>query len=284
MNKYLIFRTDRIGDFLLSAILIKSIKRNDPDSFIGVIASKKNFDFIKSFKNIDKVFLYEKSFFSIFKLIKILKRDKYHSIIIHDSKNRSRIISFFLNKNIEIFNYNNDKTSYIDIIKQILNKLNFNFYEYDLNILDYRKYKSFDNLHNNFIHFHFDEKWIHGQYIKNYLNIEPSLDELKNFFNLIIKKSNKNLIITTGINAPQILIDIFHTKFNPKAFFINNLDFLDLECIVEKSDLLISCHGSISHLASAKNIKQIDIIDASYDYDKWTKHFRKYNSLKRKVF
>ena len=33
MNKYLIFRTDRIGDFLILAILIKSIRRNDPDSF-----------------------------------------------------------------------------------------------------------------------------------------------------------------------------------------------------------------------------------------------------------
>ena len=29
MNNYLFFRTDRIGDFLLSAILIKSIKKND---------------------------------------------------------------------------------------------------------------------------------------------------------------------------------------------------------------------------------------------------------------
>ena len=34
MNKYLIFRTDRIGDFLILAILIKSIRRNDPDSLM----------------------------------------------------------------------------------------------------------------------------------------------------------------------------------------------------------------------------------------------------------
>lgn len=32
-NKYIFFRTDRIGDFLLSAILIKSIKRSDKNSF-----------------------------------------------------------------------------------------------------------------------------------------------------------------------------------------------------------------------------------------------------------
>ena len=40
-NKYIFFRTDRIGDFLLSAILIKSVKRSDKNSFITVVASKK---------------------------------------------------------------------------------------------------------------------------------------------------------------------------------------------------------------------------------------------------
>ena len=48
MNKYLIFRTDKIGDFLISAILIKSIRRNDPDSFINVVASEKNYNYIIS--------------------------------------------------------------------------------------------------------------------------------------------------------------------------------------------------------------------------------------------
>ena len=47
MNKYLFTRTDRIGDFLLSVILFKAIKRNDKMSHITVIASTKNFDYIK---------------------------------------------------------------------------------------------------------------------------------------------------------------------------------------------------------------------------------------------
>ena len=57
MNRYLIFRTDRIGDFLISAILIKSIKQNDTSSHVTVIASKKNYDYIKSFKLVDEVIL-----------------------------------------------------------------------------------------------------------------------------------------------------------------------------------------------------------------------------------
>ena len=62
MKKYLIFRTDRIGDFLLTAILINSIKRNNPNSYIVVVASESNFDYIKTFKNIDEVFLLKKKF------------------------------------------------------------------------------------------------------------------------------------------------------------------------------------------------------------------------------
>ena len=61
-KKYLFIRTDRIGDFLLSAILIKSIKRSDKNSIITVIASKKNYNYIKKFSYIDEVIEYPKNF------------------------------------------------------------------------------------------------------------------------------------------------------------------------------------------------------------------------------
>ena len=65
MSKYLIFRTDRIGDFFLSCILIKSIKRNDHNSHITVVASNKNFEYIRSYTHIDKVILLKKGFFNM---------------------------------------------------------------------------------------------------------------------------------------------------------------------------------------------------------------------------
>ncbi len=95
MNKYLIFRTDRIGDFLLTIILIKSIKRNDPNSYIKVVASEKNFDYIKSFNIVDEVILFKKSIINRFKLINLLKIDKYNAIIIHDSKKGLFLFLFF---------------------------------------------------------------------------------------------------------------------------------------------------------------------------------------------
>ena len=40
--KYLIFRSDRIGDFLITLPLIQSIKGNDENSSIEVVCSSKN--------------------------------------------------------------------------------------------------------------------------------------------------------------------------------------------------------------------------------------------------
>ena len=286
MNKYLIFRTDRIGDFLILAVLIKSIRRNDPDSFINVVASEKNYNYIKSFKIVDKVTLLTNGILSKLKLIYFLRKEKYNTIIIHDRKQRSILISLFLKTNLKIVSNANLNISYFSDIKKILNHLNFSFDKADLNTLNNRTYVGLENLENNYILFHFDEKWIHKEYISNYINIEPSEKELVSFFNLLVNKTNKKLVVTTGLNSPQILNKIFRDKFNAKINFFNNLNFLEIESIIDKSDLLISCHGAVSHLATAKNIKQIDIIDESKTnfYKKWTDHFRNYSFIYRKNF
>ena len=286
MNKYLIFRTDKIGDFLISAILIKSIRRNDPDSFINVVASEKNYNYIKSFKIVDKVTLLTNGILSKLKLIYFLRKEKYNTIIIHDRKQRSILISLFLKTNLKIVSNANLNISYFSDIKKILNHLNFSFDKADLNTLNNRTYVGLENLENNYILFHFDEKWIHKEYISNYINIEPSEKELVSFFNLLVNKTNKKLVVTTGLNSPQILNKIFRDKFNSKINYFNNLNFLEIESIIDKSDLLISCHGAVSHLATAKNIKQIDIIDESKTnfYKKWTDHFRNYSFIYRKNF
>ena len=178
MNQYLIFRTDRIGDFLLSAILIKSIKRNDPNAFIKVVASESNFDYIKTFKIIDEVLLFKRGFLNIFQLINKLKKNKYHSIILHDSKNRSNFISFFLKSKNKIFS--DTQSSYFLDIKKILDLLNFKFDDNDLNILENRSHKKID-LPQKFILLHFDEKWIHSEYILKYSDIEPDKNQLLSF-------------------------------------------------------------------------------------------------------
>ena len=282
MNKYLLFRTDRIGDFLLSAILINSIKKNDIHAHITVIASKKNYNYIKNFKLVDEVILFKNSFIDRIKLIFKLKKNNYQNIILHDGKKRSYIISFFLKAKIKVYVKNSPDLSHIEIIKNILKKFNFKFQDSYLNILTIRNKNNFKL--NNFIQLHFDEKWIYNDYIKEFVNIEPLKNELLSFLKSIILKTNKKLVITTGLVAPKIIDGILLNNKDKNIIYFKNLDFLRLEDIIVNSYTLISCHGAVSHIATAKEIKQIDIIDSSYLYGRWTNHFRNYNYVYREKF
>jgi ADP-heptose:LPS heptosyltransferase len=278
VNKYLIFRTDRIGDFLVSAILLKCIKINDPNSNITIIASKKNYSYIKTFPYVDQVIQLDNKFFSKIILLIQLIKIKYTSIIIQDNKKRSKFISFFLQSIYKINIKDTEKISHINIIKNILKKINFKYYEDSLNIFSHVKINKSN--HNNLIQLHFDEKWIYNDYIKKFINIEPTENELLKFIKELIKNGNK-MLITTGLVLPTVVTKIKPVleKLNIKIY--EGLSFTQLEMITSKSSVLISCHGAISHLAAAYNIKQIDIIDKSYDYNKWTDHFRNYKSLHR---
>ena len=156
----------------------------------------------------------------------------------------------------------------------------------DLNTLSGRDYNSLKFSQNNFILFHFDEKWLQNHYIEEYTNIEPSSDQLISFLNLLISKSNNEIIITTGIDCPKILNHLLAHNLIQKVKIFNDLSFFELENIISKCRLLISCHGSVSHVATAYNIKQIDIIEEKklFFYSKWTDHFRNYFPIYRKKF
>lgn len=278
MNKYLIFRTDRIGDFLVSAILLKCIKINDPSSQITIVGSTKNYSYIKNFPFVDDVIKLENNFLNKINIFFKLRKKQFDNVVIHDNKKRSKLISFFLKKKNCISINNPDNFSHIEIIKKILVKMNFQFDKESLNIFSHDK----EILQKEkFIQLHFDEKWIHKDYIKKFLNIEPNENQLIKFIKEILDKSNKKLVITTGVRLPDIMKKIIPhiTKLNVKIH--ENLDFKELEKITLNASTLISCHGSISHVAAAKNIKQIDIIDKSYNYSRWTDHFRNYNFLYR---
>ena len=102
---YLIFRTDRIGDFLIISPLLHAIKKKDIDANIFVVSSPKNDVFIN--KNIlaDKVFLLKKNnIYNKMILLFKLKKYKFDTIIVSDKKNRSILLTLFLKSKNKIFN------------------------------------------------------------------------------------------------------------------------------------------------------------------------------------
>ena len=78
------------------------------------------------------------------------------------------------------------------------------------------------------------------------------MEELIYFINNILIKGKK-LIITTGKKTPKIKNKIKRKFDNSKVRFYENQTLMEIENIVFNSELLISCHGWISHIASAKN-------------------------------
>jgi len=251
-----------------------------------MVCSIKNFDYVKSFQLIDEVFLIKNGIFNKLILLSKLIKNHYKSIIIHDGKKRSSILSFFLKSKLKISPDKNLNFSHFQNILKILKRLNFNFSNVDLNIFENRNFLNKKNFNFDYSVLHFDEKWIHELYIKNYKNIEPNKNELISFMNDIIYKSKMNLIITTGKSCPNVLKNAISMNLNNNISFYKNLNMFELEEIILNSKLLISCHGSVSHIASGKSIKQIDIIDENIKnpYDRWTKHFRNYFPLYRCKF
>ena len=72
MKNIIFFRTDRLGDFLIITNIIKALKDKYPKSKITVVASQMNYHFIKKFKIIDRVILFNKNY-SFLKKIDIFK-------------------------------------------------------------------------------------------------------------------------------------------------------------------------------------------------------------------
>ena len=62
MKKFIFFRNDRLGDFIIITNIIKSIKNKYPNSKITLVSSFYNHKFIKKYRIIDKVILYSKDF------------------------------------------------------------------------------------------------------------------------------------------------------------------------------------------------------------------------------
>ncbi len=283
MNSILLFRTDRVGDFLLSLSLIKIIKINYPNSKISVVASERNHQYISSFEEVNDVIILKNNFFSKVSLILQLRSKRFDAVIVHDGKNRSRFISYFLNYKKKVLCFTNLIDTQIEIIQKACRDLNVPYNIDCLNFMDNREHPKQYIPFNNYVQLHLDEKWIYDEYIKKYVSVEPSCEELMHFINRIISK-DKNIIITTGKIKTKLLNNIKDKIDKNKVQILENQDLPALENIVFNSSLLITCHGWISHIASAKKIKQIDIIDKKYPYNKWTSHFRNYNYLYRKEF
>ncbi len=306
MNKFLIFRTDRIGDFIFSRMLTESIKLKYPDSKIDFVCSMYNSKYIKNFRDIRNIYILDK--YNIPMLIKnLIKINKvnYDYIIILDGKRRSifystllkskkkfvilkdfrpyLILKFFFNK----YFINSEANSQFNNFTTIINYLNLKVPD-KINYYNGYGFKNLkNNLISNFTLLHLDEKWFEGFYHSDYEYMSLNYNNFYQLINTIHRKFKKKIILTSGnikIDNFDLIIKnrfykktkniYFSNKFKDKLIYFENTSFRDLERIVKNSSSIVCCEGAISHVSNAFNIKTIALINkmsfktATY----WTKH------------
>ncbi len=308
MSKFLIFRTDRIGDFIFSRMLTESIKLKYPNSRIDIVCSKYNSTYIRNFKDIKKIFILDKyNLKMLFKNLLIINNLNYDYLIILDGKRRSIFYSVLLKAKkkyvilkdfrpsllLKIFfnKYfvNSESNSQYNNFTAIINYLNLKVPN-QINYYNDYKFKNVRKKPNsNFTLLHLDEKWFEGFYHNDYKYMSLNYKNFDLLIKSIFKKFNKKIILTSGnikINNFDTIIeknffknkeDIFISKkYKNRLIYFQNTSFRDLEKIVKNSSSIVCCEGAISHVSNAFNIKTIALINklslktAIY----WTKHMK----------
>jgi ADP-heptose:LPS heptosyltransferase len=282
----LIFRTDRIGDFIISCPFILSYKKKFNQNSITIISSEYNYNYVNKFDFIDKTIPLRAKprllpkLIILFKMIMKLKQKRYKHIIILDGKARSFFISFFLNgeKSIllqskklkilsKIFRY-----KFVDNYEIQSQLKNFSFLS---NILGFKILDKNPNIHNNlvtnnklnfskdYIVLHLDEKWFSKLYYSDFTDINPKANDLDILIDKIsnIVDQNYNIVITSGSKKIDNIVEfissfktidnfIYKKRFNNSdVIFLDNISIDDLTGVIKSSKLVICCEGAISHLS-----------------------------------
>ena len=309
-NKFVFFRTDRMGDFIMNTKAIYELKNKFLFSKIIIVCSPLNKKLIESYSFVDQIILYDKKYPFFKKFIIFLKiiKNKYHSSFVLDGKSFSYFCNIFLRSNYKsgiiykkakkflrykinffrssmLYNYlffnhtvcftskssqtkiENLCSIYLDLFR----KFNLNLtikdpyvFERKKNYDDFFKYlKPFKEL-NNFLLFHFDEKF------NDILNIDFFL---YNELNKFQKKINKKIIITS-YNNNHIYYQKFKKNFikvhrnfykslnNDNIYILENSDIFQFELLISKSLYAISCHsGFLVQVAGTNKSNVIDIIN-----------------------
>ncbi len=289
-KKICISRIDKIGDLILTLPVIKSVKIQNPNSEIHILASTYNAKVLKNIKYIDKVLLIGSKPHSFIKEIRQLRKIQYDFFINFSPNIKSFILCFFSKSQkkaalILLSRYKNNFFSkvFLRIFSRIFchfqyvvnrferlnknqelhqTKMMFNLieecnikYSQDVSIdIDLPLTKLIFS-QEKIITIHLTDKWINSFYSEN------------NLLDLISSINNKNFkVILTTDNSTQNkfkkIYDFF--KIISDVEFRNLTDKIDNNGSNKKSIQLIS-----GTFANSKSMQKNTIILDNLDYDSW---------------
>ena len=301
MKKILIFKTDRLGDFLNISPVINNLKLNYPACSITIVCSEYNKSIAEYYRNdIDLIVFNKPLIFFLIKNFKFIFLNKYDLIFQLDGKNHSYFtsilirakkkicIKFLKNKNIfgklisvnrpnffvnyffddceisnEDYNINNNTNyHYLSLYLNLLKKLNIEVLSKN-HYLPFDKVKQISTFKKDYYLIHVDKRW--EQFPKSiFISFKDKILELSKY---------KNIVISSNVGGNQAFNYLNDELFdNTNVEIINNLNLHDTITLVYFSNTCISSHsGLIVHSAAAFNKKIIDIVskDIFNELDRW---------------
>ena len=303
MKKILAFRTDRLGDYLITSKILKDLKLKY--DHLTVVCSKTNYTLIKSQSFIDKIIVYDKKF-SLLQKIKIffdLFFNRYFLILALDGKNFSLLCSILLigkklcisyNKKKKILGYDFYFNRPFSIISKIFFSKNETFSS--RNILkktehlctlyhrlcnEYIEIKNEDFYYevpdqakkdfNNVLNKHSLGEYILIHFDEKWLDIKDINNDLYQSILRLQQDTKKNIVISSFNNNHEYFFNFEENikKFKPNNIILmKNLDIFLFERFINSSVIALSCHsGYLVQISGYNKAKVLDLIN--YNEKMW---------------
>jgi ADP-heptose:LPS heptosyltransferase len=246
-KNFIIFRTDKLGDFIIHSRPIFELKQKYKNCNITIVCSDLNKKIISKFTYIDKVITYNKSdnlikkFNTFFKIISI----NYHASFILDGKNFSYLCNIFLRSNNKI------GVSYKSISKLLFFKFKSTKPSFIYNYFFFNRYETFTS-----------KKYIRNteNFVQKYINLfkEYNIPKISIYSNYIF-------------DSPKSIDNIFE-KFK-KNLNLNNFVIIHID---EKWKDIASINKDLHfQIATFQKLNNFRIIITGYN-----NNFNFFNSLR----
>ena len=117
MKKIIIFKTDRIGDFVYFSPCLKNIRDNFKNNCeITVVCGKYNYQIVKNYKEIDKIICFRNNYFlDFFYFFKKTISNQYDYLFQFDGINKSYFFSLIIRSKIKSTIFFNKKSKFVNI-------------------------------------------------------------------------------------------------------------------------------------------------------------------------
>ena len=294
MQKVLILKNDRVGDYFTSIESINLILNKHKDKDTEIFLSKINYKFNFIFKNLkSKIFNYNLNFLEKFQIFFYLffndisdiyilapknfyyylpiffRKIKFHAICIESEKSRpsNYLKNFLYSKEIL---YRNNKSKILSVYIVLRNLINYKTEYKDFKSLNFDKFNFFE-FPKNATYFHykhnlFDEKlnWSNLQ-IKNFIYF---LAKRRNHivFSSELNNDEKNYFFYKNFNSYDFNTKKYNKLNNDNVLFLKNIEGKNLVNAVYLCNEVIAPESGITHIGSFLNKKTLALMNFNFKH------------------